>query len=139
MCRFESIRRLWVLCAVLAVVPGCNRPARKKPEPPTYTSEKPGKWKGVKVSVSFDGPKMTVAVANYKATPDDYVQKFELIDSQGNNVGFRVFAAGREPKETFILKPTTREITVLITSTKRGRWRCDPVVVPADAFERPKK
>ncbi len=137
--RFQSFKWLWVLCAVLAVTGSCSKPARKRPEPKTYTSEKPGKWKDVKVDIAFDGPKITVAVANYKTTPDDYVQRFELIDSQGNSVGRRVFAAGREPKETFILKPPTKEITVLVTSTKRGRWQCDPVVVPAGAFEPPKK
>ena len=132
MIRTARLVMLLLLCIVLAAAGGCRLFATDKPEP--YTEAKPGPWKNVKTSILFDASKtsvkITIMVKDYPARPGDYVRKFDLIDGKERNIGQRVFAYGAEPQETFILKPTTKQVTVIITATSRGEWRSNPRLVP---------
>jgi len=131
----STLRRLGrpaALCAALLIAAGCQILWPDKPAPKPYTKALPGPWKDVNVSVKFDANKITISVENYPTQPNDYVRKFELIDNRGTSVGERIFDYGAKTEETFILGPETKEVTVTVTSTGRGKWlsAANPVPVP---------
>ncbi|MFH1730113.1 MAG: hypothetical protein ABIF82_00500 [Planctomycetota bacterium] len=121
-----TVMGLLVLLAAL----GCRA---TEPVPPLHTEANPGPWADVKISmpmtVTDRGTKVTITVTEHpKGT--GYVRKFELFDDSGTSIGYRVFAADKEPAETFLLDAETKQLTVEITSTSLGKWRSNPRDVP---------
>ena len=121
-----AVMGLLVLVAAL----GCRTP---EPVLPSHTEANPGPWSDVKISmpmaVTDTGAKVTITVTGHpKGT--GYVRKFELFDGSGTSIGHRVFAADREPAETFLLDAETKKLTVEITSTSLGKWRSNQRKVP---------
>ena len=98
--------------------------------PKPFNRWDPGPWRGVDVSVTTGVRKIAVRVDKYRATSKDYVSGFELADGAGHVVGRSTFAYGKEVKGSFLLKPDTRHVTVTVTSTGRGKWRCQTVSIP---------
>jgi len=137
MSRFRSVGVFVIFCSVLLMLAGCAWFEKSKTlaELGPYSAANPGPWKDAKISISFDQQKapvkVTVKVDEYPARPDDFVQKFDLVNNEGTNVGQRVFVFGDKPEETFILDPDTKQVTVTIMSTKRGTWQSEVLPVPA--------
>ena len=128
--RFPRTVTLTVMALLALVVAlGC-----RTPEPvPRHTEANPGPWSDVKISmpmaVTDTGAKVTITVTGHpKGT--GYVRKFELFDGTGTSIGYRVFAADREPAETFLLDTETKKVTIEITSTSLGKWRSNVRKVP---------
>jgi|GEM_PF-2855791 len=130
MSRFRSVGVLVFFCSALVMPAGCRYLWPDKPAPGPSGAANPGPWKDVEVSILFDGRRVTVKVDKYPTRPDDFVQRFDLVNNEGRNVGQRVFVFGDKPEETFILDAETQEVTVSIMSTKRGTWQSEVLAVP---------
>ena len=130
MSRFRSVGVFVIFCSAWVRLAGCSS-LEKRPEPGLYSAANPGPWKDVKISIAFDQRRITLKVDEYPTRPDDFVQKFDLVNNEGRNVGQRVFVFGDKPEETFILDPDTKQVTVTIMSTKRGTWQSEVLPVPA--------
>ncbi len=124
-----------LLCGMLlAVAAGCVSGSRHAP---VYNAQDPGPWKDVLVLTPFEDNKMTVEVRNFPASPTNYVRKFQLWDQHGLSAGQRTFAPEDPPKETFILEPETKQVTVTVISTGQGEWHSKPVPVPEPPVKKP--
>lgn len=124
---------LLIVVAALITV-GC----KSAPVPETvYSAATPGTWSDVKVLTTFEGRKLTIAVANFPTTPHNFVRSFTIMNQSGFQVGRRVFGATDIPSETFLLDAETREVTVTVVSTEQGTWRTDSLPVPATQAEQP--
>jgi len=144
MSKYGWVRVLVIVSCAAVLCAGCKLFAKKpKAEPPIYTAANPGPWKGVTPGILFNDKSAPVTIAisvtGYPRKGADYVRRLDLQDGSGTNVGTRVFDPVEEPTETFRLKPSIREVSVLITSTRRGRWRSRlyRVPEPAKRLERP--
>ena len=129
--RFPRTITLTVLgLLVFVAASGCRT---SQPPPPLHTEANPGPWSDVKISmpmtVTDTGAKVTITVTGHPKG-EGYVRKFELFDGSGTSIGHRVFAADREPAETFLLDAETKKLTVVITSTSLGKWRSNVRKVP---------
>lgn len=131
MSRFRSVGVFVVFCSALVMLAGCRYLWPDKPAPSPSSAANPGPWKDVEISILFDGSRITVKVDKYPTRPGDFVQRFDLVNNEGRNVGQRVFVFGDKPEETFILDTETKQVTVTITSTKRGTWQSEELSVPA--------
>ncbi len=128
--RAVALSLLALLATTLAL--GCKSP----PPPMQKVSEAaPGDWADTKVSITFvpteRAVKVTIAVTGY---PKDrgYARKFELFDGRNDSIGHRVFGSRDVPKETFILDPAPKRLTIEVTSSEHsmGIWRSDQRKVP---------
>jgi len=130
----RALAGLFIAAVILAGATGCRPPTRREGRPGPGTEAAPDPWADVKVSILFEVAnrqvKITVVVEDYPTSPEDYVRRFELVDDRQIVVGQRVFAYGDEPRETFILDPASKDVTVTVTATGRGSWQSEPRPLP---------